>query len=209
MQYYRTIFCDKTVRNPLICSETNLVELRIWDKWHLARKIFSIGKPFEAIDKKIIFRSADEADDGEPDDVLQNSDMVPIFSRRLVRALNEAGIEDIQYIPIDVYTSKNELLEGFCIANVLKLVDNAFNYEHSVYERYSINDERVSFRGKMKTPLKYVLNQKAIDGLDVFKLAPTEETFNGTWHFFVSERFKNVFTKNKFHGFSFHLIETV
>lgn len=204
MKYYYPIMCGHTVKNPMICGKSNISEFGLKDRDFFSARIIN------KFDGRIKYWVDLESDDGDPDDVLQTIDMIPIFSERLVIALNAACIEGVQYIPVDVYSFKKTLITGFCIANVVKTVENAFNYEKSDYTLYPYDHKVEEDRGKMQHIWKYVLNLNAIEeGLDVFRLTSQTENFEWKRKYFVSERFKNVFTKNKFTGFSFQLIETV
>ena len=125
MKYYQIYDCERAVKDPMVCY-TNLEDLQI-DK-----RIFRICKEFIGSEKIKFFAELEE-DDGTPDDFLQNTEMVPIFSPRMREAIEEAGIKGIQYIPIEVEHYNKEKLEGYCIANVLNSVSDALDFDKTIF----------------------------------------------------------------------------
>jgi hypothetical protein len=70
---------------------------------------------------KSLLRSTKREYDGPPDDILENSLVVPVFSARLRASLAQGGVGggDLQYLPIRVFQSTGEELPGFAVANVV------------------------------------------------------------------------------------------
>lgn len=191
MNYYSLCFCEHAVKNPLICF-SNLEELKIDDKR------FNMCKKFTDDENKsrIQFFARDEEADGTPDDGLQDTDMIPVFSPRLIKALNDEGISGIQYIPVDVLNYKKERFEGFCIANIITSVSDALDFEKSMFS-YDEDDGKIFF------VWKYALKFEKIKELDIFRLKYDDRFYFPYSKILVSERFKSIFTKNKFTGYSF------
>lgn len=194
MNWYQPIECDNTVKKPLVCEIDNFEEngFNEWD--------FLKGEKQETWNAKIYFKTNEEENDGNPDDALQTAAMIPIYSKRLVEKLDEAGIEGIQYLPVTVLKYNGESAGEFYIANFLNFIE-AFDYEKSKYSIYG-NDYTVpEKRGKVSGAIKYVLKEESLEGFDIIRLKEF------SLRFFVSEKFKKIFTKNKFTGYSFRKVE--
>ncbi|MBN2894050.1 MAG: hypothetical protein JXL97_19425 [Bacteroidales bacterium] len=194
MKWYQVFECDNTVKNPLVCDIDN------FEKFGIDETIFKLGKKVE-IDKNILrIQSSNPNDDGEPDDALQSHLMIPIFSKRLITELETANIKGIQYIPINVFQSNDDAIEGYCIANLLFFI-SAFDYEKSIYNRFRDNFPNIAKRGKIAGVKKFVLKKNKLYDVDIIRLEDYKQRF------FVSEKFKNIFESNKFTGYSFKEIE--
>ncbi len=190
MKYYQIYDCERAVKDPMVC-ETNLEELKI------DINMFRICKEFTS-DEKIKFYAELEEDDGTPDDFLQNTEMVPIFSPRMREAIEEAGITGIQYIPIEVEHYNKEKLEGYCIANVLNSVSDALDFDKTIFLKMK------SENGKLDLYIPSIKSEKVPDNMDIFRLKYDEriDTEYSTF-IVVSERFKSIIAKNKFTGIGF------
>ena len=197
MNYFRVLNCERAVKDPMVCY-TNLEDLQI-DK-----RIFRICKEFIGSEKIKFFAELEE-DDGTPDDFLQNTEMVPIFSPRMREAIEEAGITGIQYIPIEVEHYNKEKLEGYCIANVLNSVSDALDFDKSQLY-YSSSKEH---KGKVFDVWEYVIYADKILNLDIFRLKFDDrfwDKYSDT--IIVSEKFKSIIAKNKFTGIGFGKVIT-
>ena len=190
MKYFRVWDCEHAVKDPMVCV-TNLEELKI------SINRFRICKEFTS-GENIKFYAELEEDDGTPDDFLQNTEMVPIFSPRMREAIEEAGITGIQYIPIEVEHYNKEKLEGYCIANVLNSVPDALNYDKTIFLKMK------SENGKLDLYIPSIKSENVPDNMDIFRLKYDEriETEYSTF-IVVSERFKSIIAKNKFTGIGF------
>ncbi len=190
MKYYQIFDCERAVKDPMVC-ETNLEDLQI-DK-----RIFRICKEFIGSEKIKFFAELEE-DDGTPDDFLQNTEMVPIFSPRMREAIEEAGITGIQYIPIEVEHYNKEKLEGYCIANVLNSVPDALDIDKTIFWNSK------SDNGKLYVYVPSIKSENIPDNMDIFRLK-YDERFVTEYSTFivVSERFKSIIAKNKFTGIGF------
>lgn len=194
MKWYQVFECDNTVENPLVCDTDNLVEYNFED-WD-----FMEGKKITNWNNNIFIKAEKEEDDGDPDDALQSHLMIPIFSKRLVDELNINKIEGIQYLPIKAIRPNNKSIGNFYIVNFLNYI-SALNYERSNYTRFRDDFPNLNVRGKIAGVKKFVLYKKKLEGMDVIRLEDYQQRF------FVSEKFKNIFEKNKFTGYSFEEIE--
>ncbi len=190
MKYFEVFNCDHAVKDPMVC-ETNLEDLKI------NKRIFRICKEFTG-SENIKFYAELKEDDGTPDDFLQNTEMVPIFSPRMREAIEEAGITGIQYIPIEVEHYNKEKLEGYCIANVLNSVSDALDIDKSIFWNSK------SDNGKLLLYIPSIKSEKVPDSIDIFRLKYDERIENDYSTFIVvSERFKSIIAKNKFTGIGF------
>ena len=190
MKYFRVWDCEHAVKDPMVCV-TNLEELKI------SINRFRICKEFTS-GENIKFYAELEEDDGTPDDFLQNTEMVPIFSPRMREAIEEAGITGIQYIPIEVEHYNKEKLEGYCIANVLNSVPDALDIDKTIFWN------RKSDNGRLNVYVPSIKSEKVPDNMDIFRLK-YDERFVTEYSTFivVSERFKSIIAKNKFTGIGF------
>ena len=190
MKYFRVWDCEHAVKDPMVCV-TNLEELKI------SINRFRICKEFTS-GENIKFYAELEEDDGTPDDFLQNTEMVPIFSPRMREAIEEAGIKGIQYIPIEVEHYNKEKLEGYCIANVLNSVPDALDIDKTIFWN------RKSDNGRLNVYVPSIKSEKVPDNMDIFRLK-YDERFVTEYRTFivVSERFKSIIAKNKFTGIGF------
>ena len=190
MKYFRVWDCEHAVKDPMVCV-TNLEELKI------SINRFRICKEFTS-GENIKFYAELEEDDGTPDDFLQNTEMVPIFSPRMREAIEEAGIKGIQYIPIEVEHYNKEKLEGYCIANVLNSVPDALDIDKTIFWN------RKSDNGRLNVYVPSIKSEKVPDNMDIFRLK-YDDRFVTEYSTFivVSERFKSIIAKNKFTGIGF------
>ena len=187
---YQPIECDHTVKNPLICDDSNYNDFGFKEEDFIAGKIISNWP------EGIIFKATEKLYDGTPDDVLQNADMIPIYSQRLKTALEKLEIEGIQYLPIKVQGFDGTIYENFHIANITNVV-NAFDYEKSIYRFFPEDFPNPNVRGNLTGIRKFVLKSSEINNCDIFRLAEYSRRF------FVTDKIKKVFSKEKFSGYSF------
>ena len=86
MKWFQPLECDNTVENPLVCDYDNLEDIGFNEN------DFKMGKRIERWDNNVFFQAKEKEDDGEPDDALQSSSMLPIYSERLVNELKKEKI---------------------------------------------------------------------------------------------------------------------
>lgn len=187
-KWFWPIRCDNTVENPYVADAADLMG-------HEEDELNS-GKSVAGWDPRACVRASKSEDDGDPDDVLQTLLDPPIYSMRLRRALEKAGITGIQYLPIHVVRPDGTEIEGFCVANILNLVP-ALDLEMSEYVVYPDDyflPERV---GQVRSIHKTVLRRSALAGLSIVRLVEFDVDY------YVSERFKAVFEEGGFTGYSF------
>jgi len=194
MKWYKPIPCDKHVKNPLVCDYTNIEE------YGFKKSDFIAGKEITNWNNNIIFQAKNKKNGGNPDDALQNAEMLPIYSPRFIQAINSAKIEGIQFLPVNVLQPDGKSEEGFCIANFLNFVE-ALDYERSDYDRFADDFPNPNVRGEIAGIIKYVLLKDRIVEKDVIRLKDYPQSF------FVSEKFKELFKRNKFTGYSFKEVE--
>jgi hypothetical protein len=182
LNWYHPIPCDNTVKNPYVADA---VDLKGHDEWDFCK-----GIPVDNWDSDIWFQAKEVQNDGEPDDVLQNLLGLPIYSKRLQMALINEGINRIQYLPVKVLRPDNSEIEGFAIANILDLIPS-LDWERSKYEL------RQNRPGEVRYISYMVLKHQSIQGYDIFRMKELK------LYIIVSEKFKTVFEKNRFTGYSF------
>ena len=196
MKWFQPIECDNTINNPMVCDYDNLEECG-YDEWS-----FKTGQKITNWNEKIIFHVKKKSNDGEPDDVLQTSSMLPIYSRKLINELKANRIEGIQYLPIKIIKFNNDILNNFIIANIINFI-SAFDYDKSEYQRFRDDFPNPNVRGKISSVKNFVLYKDKLKGMDIIRLAEYEQRF------FISEKFKDIFEKNKFTGYSFREIQLI
>jgi hypothetical protein len=196
MKWYQPIECDKTVKNPLVCNFDNL------EQFGLNENNFKEGKYIKEWNENIFLQAKEKKNDGEPDDALQNHLMLPVYSLRLIYELNKADIEGIQYLPLKLLKSNGDYLDGFCIANILNLIE-AFDEKKSDFNCFSEDFPNPNVRGKIAGVKKFVLKKEKLIGLNIIRLKEYKQRF------FVSEKFKDIFQNNSLTGYSFKEVELV
>ena len=194
MKWFQPLECDNTVENPLVCDYDNLEDIGFNEN------DFKMGKRIERWDNNVFFQAKEKEDDGEPDDALQSSSMLPIYSERLVNELKKEKINGIQYLPARILRPNNMEIKGFSLVNILNFI-KAFNYEKSNYNRFRDDFPNPKVQGKLAGVTKYVLHKDKLLGMDIIRLADYKQSF------FVSEKIKMIFERNNFTGYSFKEIE--
>lgn len=186
MKYYRPFPCDHTVEKPLVCDVTNLEKYEnIGTGTYQVEKYFCQGKEIPTWPDDIYLTTESRECDGDPDDVLQNGDMIPIFSKRLMDAINQQEISGFQFLPVAVYGYGRREIGTFYIANCTNMV-SALDFEKSTYYRFPEDAINPEARGKIVC-YHFVLKLENIKQYDVFRLAEQPKAL------FVSDKFVKMF----------------
>jgi hypothetical protein len=188
MIWYWVISCDNANEDPLVADRGDLGQFEEWS--------FRCQGKIEHWPGTAIIQSSSAANDGDPDDALQTYLGLPVFSARLRRKLELAGINTIQYLPIRVLDSRHQQILGYSIANILSCCD-ALNQEESKISRYRDDWIVPERRGEISGIMKAVLHSEALEGLDIIRLQNFDPSI------YVSGHFKKVFEENGFTGYSF------
>lgn len=157
------------------------------------------GSPIHDWNPNAWLRSQSVEDDGNPDDILLEHLGVPTFSRRLRHALERAGVgqEDIQYLPVHVFKSTGEELEGYAFANVIARVD-ALDYQRTDWGPLPPDPNEGIDPDTGKPQVHAIwragLIEARLEGHDVIRLV---EFFPPVY---VSERFADVYRDGNFTG---------
>jgi hypothetical protein len=188
MQWYKLIWWDRTANTPFVSTSGDLKGVDDWD--------LTSGRMLSSWNDSAWIRCDDPAYDGDPDDVLANHLGVPIYSSRLIKAIESQGIGGIQYLPIRVFRCEGSELQGYQIANILSKVP-ALDLKRSDYSIFAEDYFIPERRGSISAIRKAVLIRNKLMGLDVFRLSefPLYEI--------VSQRFKDMFENGRFTGYSF------
>lgn len=194
MRWFQPIECDKTVKKPLICDDSN------FEEYDYDEDDFKTGNEILNWPRDIFFKASQKRFDGVPDDALQNAYMVPVYSHKLVDELINAEINGIQYFPVKVMDFKEENYYTFYIANFVNYIE-AFDFKQSIYNRFSEDFPNPNVRGEIAGVKKFVLLKEKLKDFDVIRLKEYNQRF------FVSEKFVEVFEKNNFTGYSFKEVE--
>src|SRR5437016_14108696 len=113
MRWYDLLQIYDAKEQPFVSSSD---DLRGWKEWQLSQ-----GKFIEHWDNRAWIKCVKDEADGPPDDCLWNHLLLPIFSSRVQRALTDAQIEGIQFLPIRVLRPDDSEYFGYAIANFLNL----------------------------------------------------------------------------------------
>ena len=154
-QWYEIIECDNTVADPFVADK---IEPQDFDDIPLVS-----GQPVANWTCSLTLQASSAEWDGEPDDVLQNAFDIPVFSKRLQSAIQEEGFHDLQFLPVQVLRPDMSQIEGFAIANILRLVP-CLDWEKSQYRRSRRR------KGECSSISKLILVRSAVEGLDLFRM---------------------------------------
>lgn len=186
MRYFKLVmYMERS--NDIVCHYEN--------DFGMQQNMLIVGKEcFEWKDKFEFFY--DKSEGSLATDYLANDKGWFVVSEKLKNVMDELDT-DIQYIPVRIVDKKtNELLKGYFIANILRVVD-ALCLDKSKY--FTTEIQRM---GTIYTVSKYGIYQAKTNNSDVFKLANRQEI-----PIFVSEKFAKAITHNGISGISLIEIE--
>lgn len=189
MNWYQAVRWAHTVKNPLVCTDGELIGAT---EDELCR-----GTNVSTWDESSWLRAEEYSDGEEPDDVLQECFDIPVFSARLRKALEAAGIGGIQYLAIQVFDARRRPVEGFAVANLLNVRD-VLDLKRSEYEVFG--PDRPDRMGRIRDLRRPVLRLDAVEGLDIMR--PREFPYV----MLVSTKFHNVFADGGFFGLDFRKV---
>src|SRR5690242_9937890 len=94
-KWYEPIEHSNMVSDPLVATEVFLGGIDPW--------VLRSGHAIQTWDESYWFRVANREEDGDPDDVLQTIQGLPVYSARLRNALERVGVNGFQYLPVNVF----------------------------------------------------------------------------------------------------------
>ena len=159
----------------------------------------SLGNRIHDWNPNTWIRSKHRKYDGVPDDILSVHLGVPTFSRRLREALERAdvGRKDVQYLPVHVFKSTGEELEGYAFANVITRI-KALDYDRTDWGPLPPDPEEGVDPDTGKPEVQAIwcaaLKEAKLKGHDIIRLV---EFFPPVY---VSERFADVYRNGNFTG---------
>lgn len=174
--------------------QTEVEDLCGFDSYDL-----EIGKRIRGWNRNAWLRSKRRKDDGVPDDILLEHLGIPTFSRRLRNALKKAGVgtKDIQYLPVHVFKSTGEEIEGYAFANVITRI-LALDYDRTDWGPLPPDEEEGidpnTGKPEVQAIWRAAFKRSKLRGHDVIRLV---EFFPPV---FVSERFAEVYRLGSFTG---------
>ena len=192
MKWYWLVDCDNVKPNPYVAGTGDLQGAEDWQLWQ--------GKPITGWRPDSWVQALTEEEDGDPDDVLQTFLGVPIFSPRLRHSLETAQLGAIQYLSIRVLRRDGANIEGFCVANVLSVVD-CLDTKRSVIDRFENDYFLPERRGRISGVRLPVLRRSALWGHDLVRCKGYEVSL------YASSRFRAVFEGGGFTGYSFKEVD--
>ena len=190
--WYKALSCDNVVENPLVSDTADLGV----DPGQL-----DIGKLVTRWDDAAWLRAAKPKNDGTADDVLQNHLGLAVFSGRLRAALEAAGVQGIQYLPVHIFKPNGQEVVDFSIANIVER-RHALGLSRSDYDVFPGDYFLPDRRGKICAVRRATLVARALEGCDAVRL---DGFFVSVY---VSERFKDAFETGGFTGYSFHQVSS-
>lgn len=192
-RWYLAVSCDNTVPNPLIVDMADL---------GIAPERLDAGKQVEDWTAFAWMRASRPENDGTPDDVLQNHLGLPVYSARLRNALERAGIRGVQYLPVKVLRPAGEIIDGYCIANIVER-RAALDFARSDYDVFPDDYFLPERRGKVRGIRRVTLRAEKLEGCEIFKLDEFAPSI------YMSESFKTTFEAGGFTGYSFREVSVI
>lgn len=182
MKYYKLIYEYENDKKYVNCNFANIQGM---DEYAVSSGNFiSEWKP-------IVFEySGDEGD--IMTDYIANIFRWLIVSNKFLLLVNNMGFSaKFQFLPVKLRdVCSNIENEFYGVLNILDIVD-AFDLEHSKYDVFELDNERIFLVEK------YALRKGAVKGYDIFRLK------NDTIPVFVSEKIKKIIEENQLLGFDF------
>ncbi len=162
---------------------------------------FRRGRRIRSWDPAAWYKAVKRRNDGALDDVLCEGLYIPVYSARLREALDRAGIEGIQYLPVRVFRPNGSEIKGYAIANFLHAV-SALDAERTEEVMYFPDDfPNPHARGKIEGIRGLVLRASRLEGRDVIRLRES------LLRVYVSDRFRGVFKEGGFTGYAFRRVK--
>ena len=188
MKYYK-LSMDVERENDIVCHYKNDVGIQ--------QNVFNVGKFYQGWDNKFEFYY-DKREGELPTDYLANDKGWFVVSDKLREILKSLNTE-IQFLPVRIveYTNKEEL-EGYYIANIIRVVD-ALCLDKSEYF-----ETEIPSIGTIYTVSKYGIIAEKTEGSDIFKLSNRQEI-----PIFVSEKFMKLIEQENITGISLREISVV
>jgi hypothetical protein len=188
MRWYKVIQGYDAPEQPFVSDSD---DLRGWEDWQ-----FRQGKPIEGWDSGAWIKCTKEETNGVPDDCLWNHLALPILSSQMQRALNQAEIHGIQYLPIHVFRPDGTEYFGYAIANILNTVQ-ALDTNRSDFSVFPEDYFLAERRGRVSGIRKAVLGKDCLNGFHIIRLEEFKVAV------FVSQHFVDIYKQNKLTGYSF------
>lgn len=188
MKYYK-LSIEVSGENDIVCHYKYDLGIQQYE--------FKTGQTFDRWDGSFQFYY--NKSEGEVStDYLANDMGWFVVSKRL-KTIMETLSTSIEYFPVDIIELEiGDRLEGYYIANILKVVD-ALCLEESDY--HEIQTKSV---GTIYNVRKYAIYESKVENSDIFKLRNRQEI-----PIFVSEVFKKEIENNELTGMDFHGIKAV
>jgi len=188
VRYYKLMYDYDNDTNYIGCKKTDLLGK--------SEYIVTNGKCVHDWNDDIVL-------DYNPDEGNQFTDYLAnvygwlIFSEKFIELSNKYTNDSIQYLGLKIRNIiSNEVISSYKIANIVDVID-AIDMEHSVYDEFELDDEKII------SIEKYALKGNMVKGHHIFKLK------DDTIPTFISEDLKDIIETNQLTGFSFLEVKIV
>ena len=180
MKYYK-LSMDMERENDIVCHYEN--------DYGIQQNALNIGEKFDKWDDRFAFFYTKEEGDVWTDYLANDKGWFLISSK--LKELLELINTDIQFFATKIKKNSGDVVTGYYVANVIKVVD-ALCLDKSQYFETEIEG-----LGILYTVSKYGIYAEKTEGADVFKLANRQQI-----PIFVSERFKSLIEEENITGIS-------
>ena len=154
------------------------------------------GIPLAEWDSSHRFYSSSVDFDGPLEDVIKTASLIPVFSKKLVDALQGEGVEGFQFLPVSVEDSTGRGMGDYFVANILRC-EQILDIEKSEIKRTRITQRDGSVKEWIAFVSKGFVDSSKVQGCDVARM----KDYSGVWY--CSEKFKRVIDEGGFTGVLF------
>lgn len=170
-----------------------------WDFFGLRKVYLEFGNPADNWNPDSWLRSSKPSYDGPVEDIIDNCLNLPVFSPRLVKAIAAADVasRDIQYLPVTLFRSNGERIDGCQIANIVTRLPALDRQRTTGLEVDEDKTDPLTNLPGVAGFFKPALIGSVLEGHDVIRLT---EFFSSV---FVSQRFVDLFHSMAFTGATF------
>lgn len=181
-KFFATLPEEKIMARAFFADSQFVGPFKFFEMWN--------GHAISDWDSSYSFKADSSNSEGMLTDVLLNSASFLIFSEKLRRLLESAGINDLQYLPTQILDAKKRKLAIYYVINILQVIP--------ALDR---NRSEITYTNKKRTDIswipKVVFKEELLEGVHIFRLKEYPVSV------YISEKFKTIFLENKCTGWEF------